>query len=86
MTEPLIVLDGVSKISGNSEYLNAAYSKYAVQCKEGQKQPEPAALWISKAASAEVAKARGLLTKHRAEDGAAPKKRHVAPGGEDAHT
>ena len=49
-----------------------------------QSQPELAALWISKAASAEVAKAKELLLRVARTGEAAPKKRHVAAGSHDA--
>ena len=82
MAESIGVLDGISKILGDGAYLDAVYATYAAQCERTQTQPEPAALWISKAASAEVAKAKELLMPtHTGE--AASKRRQVAAAGQD---
>ena len=48
--ESIQVLEGLSKILDDGAYLNAAYTSYLAQCDANQAQPEPAALWISKAA------------------------------------
>ena len=50
--ESIQVLEGLSEIRDDGAYLNAAYTSYLAQCDANQAQPEPAALWISKAASA----------------------------------
>ena len=44
-----------------------------------QSQPEPPAIWISKAARAEIATVKSLLLKGHGEE-AAHKKRHVGAG------
>ena len=75
--ESIQVLEGLSKILDDGAYLNAAYTSYLAQCDAIQAQPEPAALWISKAASAEIAKAKGILVNSQVGE-AASKKRHVA--------
>ena len=63
-------------------YLNAAYTAYLAQCDANQAQPEPAALWTSKAASAEITKAKGILVNSQMGE-AVSKKRHVAGNGSD---
>ena len=81
--ESISVLDGISKILSDGAYFDAAYATRAAQRERTQTQPETAALWISKAASAEVAKAKELLTPtHTGE--AAPKRRRVTTAGQDA--
>ena len=77
------MLDGISRILNDGAYLNTAYAEYAAQCERTQTQPEPAALWISKAASAEVEKAKDLLMPARMEE-ATPKRRQVAAPGQEA--
>ena len=72
-----------SKILSDGAYLDAAYAMYAEQCERAQTQPEPAALWISKAANAEVAKAKELLMPARTGE-AASKIRQVATATQDA--
>jgi hypothetical protein len=52
------MLDGISRILKDPAYLNTAYAEYVAQRERTQTQPEPAALWISKASSAEVEKAK----------------------------
>jgi hypothetical protein len=81
--ESISVLDGISKILSDGAYLDAAYATHTAQCDRTQTQPEPAALWISKAASAEVEKAKDLLMLTRMEE-ATPKRRQVAAPGPDA--
>ena len=80
--ESIQVLEGLSKILDDGAYLNAAYTSYLAQCDANQAQPEPAALWISKAASAEITKAKGILVNSQVGE-AASKKRHVAGSGPD---
>ena len=80
--ESIQVLEGISKVLDDGTHMNAAYNVYVAQCEGSQTQPEPPALWISKAASAEVAKAKALLMKFQGEQAAA-KKRHIAAGGAD---
>ena len=81
--ESIQVLEGLSKILDDGAYLNAAYTSYLAQCDANQAQPEPAALWISKAASAEITKAKGILVNSQVGE-AASKKRHVAGSGSDS--
>ena len=80
--ESIQVLEGLSKVLDDGAYLNAAYTSYLAQCDANQAQPEPAALWISKAASAELAKTKGILLNSQVGE-ALPKKRHVARSGSD---
>ncbi|MFM7983850.1 MAG: hypothetical protein ACKPKO_31445, partial [Candidatus Fonsibacter sp.] len=63
-------------------HMNNAYTAYLAQRERTQTQPEPLALWISKAARAEIGKAKALLLSLAEET--APKKRHVVVGGADA--
>jgi chromosome segregation ATPase len=81
--ESISVLDGISRILKDGAYLDTAYAEYAAQCERTQQQPEPAALWISKAASAEVEKAKDLLMLTRMGE-ATPKRRQVATPRQDA--
>ena len=76
-------LEGISKVFDDGTHMDAAYNVYVAQCEGTQTQPEPPALWISKAATAEIAKVKALLMKYQSEQ-TAPKKRHVASGGADA--
>jgi hypothetical protein len=80
--ESIQVLEGISKVLDDGTHMNAAYNVYVAQREGSQTQPEPPALWISKAASVEVAKAKALLMKFQSEQAAA-KKRHIAAGGAD---
>ena len=81
--ESIQVLEGLSKILDDGAYLNAAYTSYFAQCDANQAQQEPAALWISKAASAEITKAKEILVNSQVGE-VASKKRHVAGSGSDS--
>ena len=77
--ESILVLEGISKALDDGSQLNAAYNAYLAQCEGAQSQPEPPAIWISRAANAEIAKVKSLLLKGQGEE-TAPKKRHVGAG------
>ena len=77
--ESILVLEGISRALDDGSQLNAAYHSYLAQCEGTQSQPEPPALWISRAASAEIAKVKSPLLKGQGEE-TAPKKRHVGAG------
>ena len=59
--ESIALLDGITKILADGQYLGQSYCAYAQQCKEANKEPEAPELWISAAACAEVGKARDML-------------------------
>ncbi|MFM7988192.1 MAG: hypothetical protein ACKPKO_53655, partial [Candidatus Fonsibacter sp.] len=81
--ESIQVLETISSFLDDGTRLNNAYNAYLAQCEGTQTQPEPPALWVSKAARAEIGKAKSLLLKSLAEE-TAPKKRHVVVGVADA--
>ena len=81
--ESIQVLETTLSFLDDGTHMNYAYNAYIAQCKGTQTQPEPPALWVSKAARADIGKAKALLLKSLAEE-AAPKKRHVVVGGADA--
>ncbi|WP_353239665.1 hypothetical protein [Limnohabitans sp.] len=81
--ESIQVLETISSFLDDGTHMNNAYNAYIAQCEGTQTQPEPPALWISKAARAEIGKAKALLLKSLAEE-TAPKKRRVVVGGADA--
>ena len=80
--ESINAFESMPKILDDGVYLNAAYATYVVQREGNQTQPEPAALWISKAASAEVAKAQEFLVSYHTGE-AASKRRQVATAAQD---
>ena len=59
--EPIRKLDEVCKALDDKTLLGKKYDEHAAQMGLQGAKPQPAALWISEAASAEVAKLRDMM-------------------------
>ena len=62
--ESIAMLDGITKTLADGQYLGQSYNAYAQQCRDSNQEPKAPELWISAAASAEIAKARDMLTQY----------------------